>query len=192
MSSGGERIVSGLIVGAGVIVQELLFQELLFQELLFQELLFQELEGGWPNLPWLGAPKELDPPPEIPPCHEQVPDPPFDGLTQPSEHMVPAETLETTGTPAASERTGAYRAESRSDPMTRSRRFLMWRTLSRGGQRWGVSMVLLNPQERSKKPRTAGVKRRGKSESREEFHLPYDPSGQSVKVSGLPAVLRVK
>jgi hypothetical protein len=55
VSNRGERIVSGLIVGAGVIVQELphellfqelLFQELLFQELLFQELLFQELEGG--------------------------------------------------------------------------------------------------------------------------------------------------
>ena len=120
MSNRGERIVSGLIVGAGVIVQELP------HELLFQELLFQELEGGWPNVPRrLGAPKESDPPPEIPPCHEQVPEPPFDGLTQPSEHMVPAETLETTGTPAASERTGAYRAESRSDPMTRSRTLRM-------------------------------------------------------------------
>ena len=141
-------MVSGLIVGAGVIVQELLFQELLFQELLFQELLFQELEGGWPNVPFRGTLKE-SPPPEIPPWCEQVPDPPSDGLVQPSEHMVPAETLETTGTPAASERTGAYRAESRSDPMTRSRRFLMWGTVSHGGQRWGVSMVLFNPQERN-------------------------------------------
>ena len=136
---------TGLIVGAGVIVQgrgvligvrlqelpqELLFQELLFQELLFQELLFQEFEG-WPNLPCRGAPKEFDPPPAIPPCDEQVPDPPSDGLTQPSEHKVPAETLDTTGTPAASERTGAYRAESRSDPMTRSRRFLMPFTVPR-------------------------------------------------------------
>ena len=72
-------MVSGLIVGAGVIVQELLFQELLFQELLFQELLFQELlfqelEGGWPNVPFRGTLKE-SPPPEIPPCHEQVPEP---------------------------------------------------------------------------------------------------------------------
>ena len=57
-------MVSGLIVGAGVIVQELLFQELLFQE----------LEGGWPNVPFRGTVKE-SPPPEIPPCHEQVPEP---------------------------------------------------------------------------------------------------------------------
>ena len=133
MSQRGERVGTGLIVGAGVIVQGRgvligdRLQEfphvLLFQELP-HELLFQEFVGGWPNLPCRGALKELDPPPAIPPCHEQVPEP-VDWLTQPSEHMVPAETLETTGAPAASERTGAYRAESRSDPMTRSRRFLM-------------------------------------------------------------------
>ena len=124
---------TGLIVGAGVIVQGRgvligdRLQEfphvLLFQELP-HELLFQEFVGGWPNLPCRGALKELDPPPAIPPWCEQVPDPPSDGLVQPSEHKVPAVTLETTGTPAASERTGAYRAESRSDPMIRSRRFL--------------------------------------------------------------------
>jgi len=84
---------TGLIVGAGVIVQGrgvligdrlqelphvLLFQELP-QELLFQELpqelLFQEFVDGRPNLPCRGALKESDPPPAIPPCHEQVPEP---------------------------------------------------------------------------------------------------------------------